>query len=179
MHLLACVYDACLVPVYAIAPTIADKLRAPLIERINAYHEAGHIVMARHSTHKNTIMGASITPNRTGRGETTFAVKKTKFLSDEERADWARVMYAGMAAERLLREDFHVLNFGGDSGDTFEASEAVNGLSGNRRQLRAQFKKEAEQTLIQHRDELDAVAAQLIKDRDLGRAKIKELTPQS
>ena len=70
-----------------------------------AYHEAGHALAAKLLT-DNDVPKVTIIPSTTGVGGATFNIpKKTGLLTKREVLNNIKVLYAGRAAEHILRKD--------------------------------------------------------------------------
>lgn len=69
-----------------------------------AYHEAGHALAAKLLT-DNDVPKVTIIPSTTGVGGATFNIPKNWVINKREVLNNIKVLYAGRAAEHILRKD--------------------------------------------------------------------------
>lgn len=90
-----------------------------------AYHEAGHALVSKLLT-DNSIPKVTIIPSTSGAGGVTFNIpKQTELLSKEEYLNNIKILYAGRAAEYILRKDETLITTGA-SNDLMRATEDIN-----------------------------------------------------
>lgn len=113
--------------------------------KLVAYHEAGHALCAKLLT-TNSVPKVTIIPSTTGAGGVTFNIpKKSGLLTKKEILNNIKVLYAGRAAEYILRQDEDEITTGA-SQDIKQATNYINGYF-------AEFGMSEEFGMIQIRDE--------------------------
>lgn len=91
-----------------------------------AYHEAGHALATKLLT-DNSVPKVTIIPSTTGMGGATLSVpKRTGLMTKREVLNNIKVLYAGRAAELLLRKDEDLITTGA-SNDIKEATKHIKG----------------------------------------------------
>ena len=91
-----------------------------------AYHEAGHALATKLLT-DNNVPKVTIIPSTTGMGGATLSVpKRTGLMTKREVLNNIKVLYAGRAAELILKGDEDLITTGA-SNDIKEATKQING----------------------------------------------------
>lgn len=91
-----------------------------------AYHEAGHALALKLLT-DSSVPKVTIIPSTTGMGGATFSVpKRTGLMTKREVLNNIKVLYAGRAAEFILRKEDSLITTGA-SNDIKEATKQING----------------------------------------------------
>lgn len=91
-----------------------------------AYHEAGHALVTKLLT-DNSVPKVTIIPSTTGMGGATLSVpKRTGLMTKREVLSNIQVLYAGRAAELILRGDEDLITTGA-SNDIKEATKHIKG----------------------------------------------------
>lgn len=162
-----------------------------------AYHEAGHALAAKLLT-DNAIPKVTIVPSTSGAGGVTFNIpKKMGLLTKRELLNNIKVLYAGRAAEMILKDDQNLVTTGA-SADIKQATLEINryfndfgmedefGLL-NVSQIKTDVTLEASirlsnklyedilETLRNNRDRLDRIAEALIKKESLSEKELDEI----
>ena len=92
---------------------------------LTAYHEAGHVLATKLLT-DNHLHKVTIIPSTSGAGGATFSVpKKLNFITKKELLNNIKVLYAGRAAEEILRGNSEEITSGASS-DIAQATKYVN-----------------------------------------------------